>query len=322
MKHIQKKHPPRVLSLFAGAGGLDLGFIQSGAEIIWANDIDKDACLTYANNIGDHIVCADIREVEDSDLPMADVVIGGFPCQGFSRANIRKFKEDERNFLYTELLRCIKTVRPKLFLAENVKGILSLDGGKVAQEIIEDFRNAGYRVRYDVVNAANYGVPQNRWRVFFTGVRNDLQGEFVPPNMTHEDPKKLMFGSSVSPWVTVSQALHNIPEPTNDCELKNHVGSQYKVVERDFTGHRFTNPDQPSPTILARGNGKGGVCALPHPNKLRRLTVRESAIIQTFPLDFEFSGGLMSMYRQIGNAVPVKLARAFGTSVVKTLSNL
>ncbi|MEO8973469.1 MAG: DNA cytosine methyltransferase [Ktedonobacteraceae bacterium] len=307
---------PRIASLFAGAGGLDLGLINVGANVIWANDIDRDACDTYAANIGQHIICDDISNIDFRQIPEVDIVVGGFPCQGFSVANLLRSKDDVRNTLYRQLLRCIQTVRPRVFLAENVRGILNLDKGAALTEIIDGFKCAGYSTKFYIANAADYGVPQNRWRVFFIGIHMDLAGTFVPPSPTHASPEKLKPGSQLLPWVSIGDALSGLPEPDEAHLLMNHIGSKYKVSNRNFTGHRRTDPNRPSPTILARGNGKGGVCAIQHPGNHRRLTVRESAIIQSFPLDFEFHGGLMSMYRQVGNAVPVRLAEAFGQSLV------
>lgn len=307
---------PRIASLFSGAGGLDLGLINAGADVVWANDIDKDACETYVTNVGHHIICDDVCNINAHVLPDVDIIVGGFPCQGYSHANLLRNKDDVRNTLYRHLLRCIQTVRPRIFMAENVRGILSLDKGAALAEIMEDFKCAGYSTTFHVANAADYGVPQNRWRVFFVGIRTDLSGTFIPPQPTHINPQKYNPSLSRLPWVSIGDALREIPEPEESHSLMNHIGSKYKVSDRNFTGHRRTDASKPSPTILARGNGKGGVCAIQHPGNHRRLTVRESAIIQTFPLNFEFQGGLMSMYRQIGNAVPVKLAEAFGRAIV------
>src|SRR5688572_30491837 len=121
----------KVVSLFSGAGGFDLGFAQAGHEVVWANDIWAEATKTYELNIGDHIVCKDLREIPSADIPDADIVIGGFPCQGFSVANIKRHENDERNFLYKEFVRVVRDKQPKFFLAENVKGILSLARGKI-----------------------------------------------------------------------------------------------------------------------------------------------------------------------------------------------
>ena len=145
----------RVISLFSGAGGLDLGLIQSGNVVIWANDIDANAVATYRKNIGDHIVCADIKDVQMKDIPdAADVVVGGFPCQGFSQANLLRDVDDDRNVLYKFFRKVIVAKKPKFFIAENVKGILSLGGGAVIKKILADFQRAGYRLDVHLVDMA------------------------------------------------------------------------------------------------------------------------------------------------------------------------
>ncbi len=301
----------KIVSLFSGAGGLDLGLIKSGHKIIWANDIDIDSCETYRLNIGNHIVCNDILKIQLEDIPDCEVVVGGFPCQGFSLANMLRGTDDERNNLYKQFYRIIEGKKPKYFIAENVRGILSLDNGNVIKKIVEDFSDAGYRVKYKTFNTADFGVPQTRIRVIIVGTRNDLPNEadFEFPNPTHDK----------TGWVSIGIALKNIPEPGDiKTVLKNHICSKYKVTNRNFTGHRKTDPSKPSPTILARGNGKGGVCAIQHPENHRRMSVRESALIQTFPLTFEFLGSMGSMYRQVGNAVPV----LFGQHLGKKLKEL
>lgn len=325
-----------VISLFSGAGGLDLGFIQAGHEIIWANDHDPDAVMTYQKNIGRHIIAEDIENIKVKDIPKADILIGGFPCQGFSCANLKRSTEDKRNELYLQFLKVLSAKQPKYFLAENVRGLLSLDKGRVLQMIISDFETCGvgYKVSYKVLNAADFGVPQHRLRVIIVGVRNDLakKQQYNFPKPTHlklneNGDRNLFEGDEISSngkvgnWITILQALEKIPEPTESHELLNHVCSKYKITNRNFTGHRTTDPNKPSPTILARGNGKGGVCAIQHPKNHRRLSVRESAIIQTFPIDFEFCGTLGSMYRQVGNAVPVLLAKRLAESFTEMENN-
>ena len=295
----------KIVSLFSGAGGLDLGLIKAGHEVIWANDIDFDSCETYKLNIGDHIICEDITKIKLEEIPDCDIVIGGFPCQGFSQANLLRGTDDERNILYKQFYRIIKGKKPEYFIAENVRGILSLDNGNAIKKIVKDFSDAGYRVKYQSFNTADYGVPQTRIRILIVGTRKDLPNEmdFQFPEPTHDKAS----------WVSISNALKKIPEPeSSSSKLKNHVYSKYKITNRNFTGHRETDPDKPSPTILARGNGKGGVCAIQHPKNHRRMSVRESAIIQTFPIDFEFIGSMGSMYRQVGNAVPVLFGQCVG----------
>lgn len=302
----------KVASLFAGAGGLDYGFMKAGHQLVWANDIDPDSVETYRQNLGDHIVCGDVSEIDLSTIPEHDVLIAGFPCQGFSNANIHKAKVDNRNNLYFYIVEHLRIHRPKFFLLENVRGILSLGKGAIFEQIQKDLFGLGYEVNHEVLNAADYGVPQNRVRVIITGVRTDLadSNRFVYPTATHSKND-----DSVHDWVSIGRALDGIPEPDQPNNLANHVCSKYKVTNRNFTGHRTTDSSKPSPTILARGNGGGGVCAIQHPNNHRRLSVRESAIVQTFPHDFIFTGKMNSMYRQIGNAVPCifaeKLALGF-----------
>lgn len=298
---------PRVVSLFSGAGGLDLGFKLAGFQLAWANDFDKDAVETYRANIDDHCVCADISEVSDHDIPDCDIMIGGFPCQGFSMANTKRNALDKRNKLYLQYIRILKAKKPMFFVAENVKGILTLGKGEVIKAIVSDFAEAGYRVVYQLLNAADYGVPQTRQRVIIVGVRNDLDVEFTYPQPTNSKEGK----NGLPRWISVQEAIKDIPDPDGpDADsVPNNEYSQYKVKPRNYTGHRITDPDKPSPTILARGNGGGGVVAIPHYNGLRRMTVRESATVQTFPLDFRFCGSRGSCYRQIGNAVPVLLAQ-------------
>lgn len=303
----------KIVSLFSGAGGLDLGMIQAGHIIIWANDIDKDAVSTYRANIGNHIVHNDIRNIDIRTIPSCDMVIGGFPCQGFSLANLKRNISDERNSLYHFFCNVVNDKKPLFFIAENVKGILSLGGGIIIKEITKDFSEIGYHVEVHSVNMADYGVPQMRQRVVIIGERRDIHEKFhfSFPQPTHDKNGK------IRPWVTIKDAIDCYPDPYTENSIPNHVCSEYKVIYRDFTAHRKTDPNKPSPTILARGNGKGGVCAIPHYTGNRRLSVRESAAIQTFPDDFVFEGSKTSCYRQIGNAVPPLFSRKLGEELTK-----
>jgi DNA (cytosine-5)-methyltransferase 1 len=311
----KKLKPLKVVSLFAGAGGIDLGLKKAGLDIVWAVDNDADCVETYRKNIGEHIICADITTIKSKDIPDADIIVGGFPCQGFSMANRFRSTEDTRNTLYLEMLRIIKDKKPKWFIAENVKGILSLGGGEIFKGILSDFSKAGYRVNYQLVNMADHGVPQLRKRVLIIGTRKDLPENLtaIHPEPTHSKDSK----DNKQNWVSISEALKLVDRYKEN--FPNNIGSKYKVEFRNFTGHRKTDPQAPSPTILARGNGKGGVCAIPHPNGKRRLTIRESASVQTFPIDFEFVGSINSMYRQIGNAVPVEYGKKLGSAFIKLM---
>ena len=241
----------KVVSLFSGAGGLDLGFKMAGHDIIWANDMYADAVETYKKNIGDHIICEDISKIKAEDIPDCDIIIGGFPCQGFSVANTKRHEDDERNVLYKQLIRMIDAKRPKFFLAENVKGYI-------------------------------YPLPTNS--------KNGKDG--------------------LPEWISVSEAMAHIPDPDLPNDLPNHVYSKYKLNFNGYLGHRPLDPDKPAPTVTARGDNKGGVVILPHPNGKRRMSCRELATVQSFPLNYEFCGNNSSVYRQIGNAVPPLLGRA------------
>jgi len=299
-----------VVSLFAGAGGLDYGFKKAGHKVIWANDNYHDAVETYKLNIGEHILCKDIEEVDIEDIPPHNILIGGFPCQGFSVANTGRSTKDERNVLYQQLLRVLEHHRPEYFLAENVKGILSLEKGEVFKMILKDFTNAGYFVSYKLVNAADYGVPQKRQRVIIYGTRDDLSNNLEFPSQTHS---KTSDKDNLEPWLSIGEALNKIPNPDDENHgLKNHTYSKFKLKFNGYLGNRRIDPEQPAPTVTARGDNKGGVVVLHHPSNERRMSARELAATQSFPLDFQFSGTQSSVYRQIGNAVPPKLAYYLG----------
>lgn len=385
---MSKSKKLKVVGLFSGCGGLDLGFIQAGFDIIWANDFNSDAVKTYKRNIGNHITCGDITEIKSSEIPNNfDVLLGGFPCQGFSIANSKRNMDDKRNFLYLEMLRIIKDKKPKFFVAENVKGLLSMEKGRVIEMIVSDFKKIGYDVDYKVLKASDFGVPQNRERVVIIGNRLGVENPF--PKVTHgENNDKLL------PYVTVKQVVGHLANkristnplkiggklvynhiartnvqdefwgrkhPVNQHEICDYLkywrdksGWTTKKVDEHFgyahtAGHwfrkdnnsgsipnpkdwwelkkilkfdskydkavtelvlkpitfeqslRINNWDKPSDTITATGPEI-------HPNRERRMSVRECAIIQTFPDDFVFEGSMASMYQQIGNAVPVLLA--------------
>ncbi|WP_430509738.1 DNA cytosine methyltransferase [Gottfriedia solisilvae] len=416
-----------IISLFSGAGGMDLGFISAGFSILWANDFNADAVETYKKNIGDHIVLGDISEIASEDIPgkpgEVDVVIGGFPCQGFSIANNNRSMEDSRNFLYLEMLRIIKDKKPKFFVAENVKGLLSMDRGQVINMIVKDFESIGYRVDYKLVNAADYGVPQARERVIIMG--NCIGVENIFPEKTHADlyPGEENNGEVqldliskeeyeiYQPYVTVKDSIGFLSDvelvngkveeciEVNGLKIHNHIastkvedkfwGRKYDVNQADIcdylkywrtksgwstkkvdehfgykhtAGHwfrkdnksgsipkpsdwwelkkilgfddkydkevttfveksikfeqslRITNWNRASDTITATSPEI-------HVNKRRRLSVRECAILQTFPYDHVFQGSLNSQYRQVGNAVPVLLAEKIGEKIAEQIRN-
>lgn len=398
----------RVISLFSGAGGMDLGFINAGFDIVWANDFFKEAVESYKKNVDNRIVYGDITKIASSEMPDdIDLVIGGFPCQGFSIANTKRSMKDERNFLYKEMLRVIDDKKPKFFVAENVKGILSMKKGKVFEMIKKDFKKLGYNVDARLLNAAEYGVPQARERVVIIGNRIGVENPYPKP--THwVDSKKYDSKKNLKDPVTVKETIGflsdvrlsdkpikldngmiiynhmaatniydkfwgrkykvrqedicdylkmwrdkagyttkkvddhfgykytaghwfrkdnhsgSIPKPSDWWELKKILGFDNKydkkvttMVEKEIKFEqslRITNWDRPSDTITATSPEI-------HVNRERRLSARECAMLQTFPMDYEFVGSLNVIYRQIGNAVPVKLAEQIAKGIYDVLKN-
>jgi len=242
-----KKNTLKVISLFAGAGGMDLGFKNAGYDIVWANDVDPDSVKTYKKNIGDHIILGDIEKIKNNKIPAnIDVVIGGFPCQGFSIANKSRHIDDSRNKLYKQMLRIIRDKKPKYFVAENVGGILTLGKGAEFQKIIKDFKGIGYKVDYKLLNAADYGVPQTRKRVFIIGNRLGLENPY--PKQTHEIPsskKNTLFGNMFEKQITTKKAINflsKIPLTNktiyvNNRVIHNHVGDTN--VHDEFWGRKY-----------------------------------------------------------------------------------
>jgi len=219
----------KVISLFSGCGGLDLGFIKAGYNIVWANDNFPDACETYRREIGDHIVCEDIFEMNIKSIPKADVIIGGPPCQGFSGVGKRD-PNDVRSMLVWRYLEIVNEVKPGFFLFENVTGIRSAktaEGKNVLEELKRQFELLGYAVTIHLLNAADYGVPQRRRRVFIIG---SLHGENVlPPPQTHS-----IDGKGFKKWVGSQDALSDLglPSDTGIVEYNNKPANEYQTYLR------------------------------------------------------------------------------------------
>lgn len=286
----------RVISLFAGCGGLDLGFKQAGFDIVWANDFDREATESYRHNIGNHIVHDSIYNINTEDIPDADILIGGFPCLGFTVAKGKSREVGcDYNQLFTEYARVLTAKQPKYFVVENVTGIKS---GKEFNDffhdvILESFISSGigYKVKYEVLLSSDFGVPQNRKRVIILGTRNDIKLE-------PQFPLK-----SVEEKLTLRDAIADLPKEY-DIEISNHTGNKHKVKINGYVGNRQLDWEKPSPTITGRGSRTGGAVIHPHPDRHRRLSIRECARIQSFPDDFVFKGSNGACYAQIGNAVP------------------
>ncbi len=322
----------RILSLFAGCGGMDLGFLMAehpslGYKIVWANDFDKDACETYRKNLGHNIVCGDIWEIDLSKTPEADVVVGGFPCEDFSilRGGTRPGFKSKRGLLYTKFVETVAKKKPLFFVAENVKGLLNMHKGWAIKKIIEDFSKVdsfGYDVEYKLINFADYGVPQNRERVIIVGVRKDLKTKFTFPDPTHKDapvPAKTALNGVEK--IKLNNELLKIQKSTKEKLEMIPPGGNYKDLpdhkDRDWMSliYKRLHSDKPSPTIVAGGGG--GTWGY-HYSEPRALTNRERARIQTFPDNFEFVGSVTEVRRQIGNAVPPIGIKPIAEALLKT----
>ncbi len=287
----------KVISLFSGCGGLDLGFIKAGFEVVWANDFDREATESYKANIGNHIVHKSIYDVDTSTIPDGDILIEGFPCLGFTVAKGKDRKLNcDQNQLFQEYARVLEAKQPKYFVVENVTGIKS---GKDFNDffhdtILDTFKKTGehgYNVEYETLVSSTFGVPQNRKRVIIFGTRKDIDKK--PTFPTFEIKNK----------TTIHDAIFDLPREY-DSTIPNHVGNKHKVKITGYVGGRELDWNKPSPTITGRGGRGGGAVIHPHPDGHRRLSVRECARIQSFPDDFVFKGSNGACYAQIGNAVP------------------
>lgn len=304
-----------VVSLFAGAGGLDIGFEKQGFKTIWANDIDKDACETHKLWSHAAVVQGDIGKIDLDSIPDSDIITGGFPCQGFSLAGPRKI-DDKRNVLYKHFVELVERKQPYAFVAENVKGILTLGDGTIIEAIIEDFSERGYNVFPTLVNAADYGVPQDRWRVIMLGFRKNM-------GIT-----SYQFPKPIEGKVTLAEALKNVTKPKVTDICQGAYSSRYmsRNRKRNWNEVSYTIPAMSKQVTLHPSSpDMRKVCEdkweFGSKGTTRRLSWQEAAAIQTFPLGMKFAGNLTSKYKQIGNAVPVKLAEVIAKEVRNALEN-
>ena len=300
----------KAVSLFAGCGGTDVGlegnfyflnryYAKNSIQIIYANDFEKSACNIYSQNFSHKIDCRDIKTVDT--IPEHDLLVAGFPCQSFSilaQNPPRLGYQDERGKLFFEVVRFLKKYQPKYFVCENVKGILSADKGKTFQLIIHNLSEAGYKVKYQVINSADFGVPQKRLRVFIVGVRNDIGIEYVFPKPT----------TSEDNYSTIRQVLEN------------HVDKKYWFSEKAVQGMKASNKksksimnkgraqniDAPCNTVtahLSKVSLNGTDPVLYIENRYRRFTPREVARIQGFPEEFILNETDTNVYKALGNAI-------------------
>lgn len=302
-------------SLFCGAGGMDIGFDRAGFKTIWANDFDKDACETHRSWSSADVVCGDIKKINASAIPDADVILGGFPCQGFSLSGPRKL-DDSRNQLYQQYVRIVNEKKPLMFVGENVKGLLTMGNGAIFEAIIEDFSQCGYDIYYQLLNAKNYNVPEDRERVIIIGFRKDL------------NIQDFCFPAPSSTILNLRDALSGLPGPAPEDICSQPYSSRYmsRNRKRDWNQVSFTIPAMAKQVPLWPGSPdmiklEKDLWKFGEKGNTRRLSWQECAAIQTFPKDLQFSGDLTSKYKQIGNAVPCNFAEAIGKQLYTVLRN-
>ncbi|SDW55267.1 DNA cytosine methyltransferase [Flavobacterium degerlachei] len=329
----------KIVSFFAGAGGLDLGFEKAGFDVVWANEYDKDIWETFEKNHKNTVLDRrSIVDIPSNEVPDCDGIIGGPPCQSWSEAGSKRGIADKRGQLFYEFMRILADKKPKFFLAENVSGMLLPAHKDALANIKQMFTDIGYDLSFELLNVSDYGVPQDRKRVFFIGYRKDLGLKFQFPKPTTPEIK-----------ITLEKAIGDLKNSVLPAKEGNYTnGDKCKVVNHEYmiggfssmfmSRNRVRSWDEVSFTIQA-----GGRHAPLHPQAptmkfieqnlrefvkgkeslYRRLSVRECARIQTFPDNFIFYySSVVAGYKMIGNAVPVRMAKVLGQKIFKDLSSL
>lgn len=333
-------HRPTAISLYSGAGGLDLGFIQAGCEVVWANELDPNAVATYHANIGPHAVCGDVREVL---LPARspDIVIGGPPCQGFSVIG-RMRPDDPRSRHVFHFLEVVEQLRPQAFVMENVKALGANPRWRpLREELRGRAERAGYSTLLTVLNASHYGVPQARERMFFIGLRYgeptapEPTTEAAPPTVRQALATLPAFGTPGNNTITGARVIPTgrpVMRPTahkgsllfNGSGRPLDLDRPAKTLPASMGGNatpiidqdEFDNGAEPWVVGYHRHLASGGKPLDAAPPRLRRITVEEAAALQGFPLGFRFCGPRVAQYRQVGNAVPPPLAEVVARCVL------
>lgn len=323
------------MDLFAGAGGMSLGFDNAGFKNLLAVEFNKDFAETYKKNFPRHnLIVDDIKNVTEQQIydiiknEKVDVIIGGPPCQGFSIAgNIgRNFIDDDRNRLFKEFVRFVKIIKPRVFVLENVAAMERHDKGKTIKEIVSSFKEIGYDIKYKVLNAVNFGVPQERRRIFIVGTLGENNFEYP---------------QEINKIVTVKDAIDDLPKLENGetSEITNHTAMKHsaQMLEKmsyvSDGGNRNDIPENLRPKsgdsrkYIRYDSKKPSFCVtgdmrkIFHYSQNRALTCRELARLQTFPDSFVFLGNTGKVQQQIGNAVPVLLASKIALQVKEVLDN-
>jgi DNA (cytosine-5)-methyltransferase 1 len=315
------KKIPKIISLFSGCGGFDWGFHEAGYKTVWANDIDEWAVKTFQKNLGKTIIQRNIKDInpsKDKSIPDCDLIIGGFPCQDFSVVWKQPGINGDRGNLYKHYIRFIEAKNPKVFVAENVKGLLTANKGEAIKEIVKQFEKAGkgYLLKMQLYNFADYGVPQFRERLIFVGIRLDTGFNFIHPAPTHGPFKGDKYKTAGEALEKVEEVFDfnrdeiKTTEKTKKLLKKIPEGGNFKNIPIDdpeyvkgMISHVYRRIDrkEPAKTIIAAGGGGTWGYHYPEP---RPLCNRERARLQSFPDTFQFCGSVSEIRRQIGNAVP------------------
>jgi len=345
--HVEETKPS-VVSLFSGCGGMDIGFIQAGFQVLWANDLNKDACKTYSENIGMHVVCSDISQIDLETIPECDVVIGGPPCQGFSVAG-KMDPSDPRSQLIWSFFEVVVAKRPRFFVMENVKSLGTLAKfAAILETLLNSFRQAGYQVRFEIMNSAAYGVPQARHRFILIGSLDEGTPIVFPKPSDQRISVRAAIGDLPPAGTGINQGI---------CKAKITIAKRPVRRRSPFAGMLFNGSGRPldlelpactlpatmggnrTPIIeqnlledpsaqswirayhaTIRANEEFDTHQIHTPPYLRRLTVRECARLQGFPDEFSFCGSQSQQFSQIGNAVPPPLAYEIAKALIPALT--
>ncbi len=317
-----------VLELFAGAGGMALGFEQAGLKTIGLIEIDKDACETLRKNRPRwEVLQQDVADVDFSQFN-ADIISGGFPCQSFSYAGKGLGFEDTRGTLFFEFARAIKEVKPKIFVGENVEGLKNHDEGRTLETMVKVLSDLGYHVQMKVLNSVDYTVAQKRKRVFIVGTIDGYHFEYPSPYEKKIVLKDALKNVPDSRGTKYSEKRRKVLEivPPGGCWVNLPLDIQKEFMGASFTSGggrrgmaRRMSWDEPCLTLTTSPSQKQTERC--HPEETRPFKIREYARIQSFPDEWEFIGSVSSCYKQIGNAVPVNVAKAVGEQIIESINN-
>lgn len=344
---------PNVLSIFSGGGGIDCGFKKAGFDICLSTDVWKTACDTLEKNkVGKLVICDDIRNIDykkalkkiNMGIKDIDVLVGGPPCPAYSKSRFyrtdkKRALEDENSFTLYEYFRALGEIKPKIFFFENVNGFVYKPHKAAFDLLKEKAEEYNYEITFKVVNTADYGIPQTRERFICVGVRREFANKFIFPEETHCNPNKITKESNKKPWVTCKDAIGDLDYDLPEDEFM-QAGSKHKDLlklvppgdnylyftkERGYPNPIFKwrsrywsfllklSPDRPSWTIQASFSNNMG----PFHWKNRFLRISEIKRIQTFDDDYEICGDFREQWRQVGNAVPVRMAEIIAESIKK-----